>query len=163
MSSTWPTRILRPLSRHLHQICDTVVAEAIKDADLTLMEFNIIAKLGDVPDIDQNTLADHMAIDRTSVSTVVYALEQRKLIEREVCGDDRRSRTLRLTKTGELLRARYRPKSLAAQQRVLATLTSEERETLLSLLVRVVQANEEHALPGAGRKKPTKSLKLVSK
>jgi len=160
---SWPPRILRPLSRHLQQICDTVVAEAIKDAGLTLMEFNVIAKLGDMPDIDQNTMADQMAVDRTSISTVVYALEQRKLIEREVCGDDRRSRTLRLTKTGEALRARYRPKSLAAQQRVLATLTSDERETLLNLLLRVVQANEVHARPGAGRRKPTQSSKVESK
>ncbi len=57
---------------------------------------------------------------------------------------------------------RVRPKSLAAQQRVLACLTAAERETFFDLLFRVVKANEDLALPGSGRRKPSRTAEKAS-
>jgi len=130
--------------------------EPIGEADLTLMEFSVLAFLGDSPGIDQNTMADWQGIDRTTVSATVQNLEERKLIERTVNEQDRRGRLLHLTKAGDALRLRVRPKSLAAQQRVLACLTAAEREMFFNLLFRVVKANEELALPGSARRKPSR-------
>ena len=42
------------------------------------------------------------------------------------------------------------------QARLLAVLTPTEREIFLELLARVIEANENYARPGAGRRKPTK-------
>lgn len=159
---SWPPRILRPLARHLHQICVTAVTAEVGKASLTLVEFGVVALLGDCPGLDQNTIADWQAIDRTSVSAAVYSLEKKKLIEREVNEEDRRGRLLYLTKAGEAIRARVRPKSLAAQQRLLATLSPGERETFCELLFRVVKANEDLARPGSGRRKPTRAPKKAT-
>jgi DNA-binding MarR family transcriptional regulator len=76
------------------------------------------------------------------------------LVERRVNGADRRSRLLRLTKMGEKLYRRVCPTKGGLSDRVLATLAPAEREILLDLLVRVIEANEVYARPGAGRRKP---------
>jgi DNA-binding MarR family transcriptional regulator len=156
-TKSWPPRILGPLARHLHQICSTAVTAEVGAGGLTLMEYGVLVLLGDSPGIDQNTMADWQAIDRTTISATVQSLEEKKLIDREVNEQDRRGRLLYLSKAGATLRARLRPKSLAAQGRLLTSLTPVERELFLDLLLRVVKANQNLARPGSGRRKPSRS------
>jgi DNA-binding MarR family transcriptional regulator len=66
--------------------------------------------INDTPGLDQNSLAERMALDRTSISALVFRLEQQGLIERAVNGDDRRARVLRLSRAGRILHDRLRPK-----------------------------------------------------
>ena len=47
--------------------------------------------------VDQNALAERMALDRTSTGAIVLRLEQQGLVERPVNSIDRRARVLRLT------------------------------------------------------------------
>ena len=152
-----PVRVLVALARHLHQICTAKVSQVLEADGLTPLEFGALILLGEFPGIDQNTVAAKMAIDRTSISAMVFKLETRKFVRRAVHADDRRARTLCLTAAGEALRARLRPQSRAAQQSVLASLSPTERENFLEMLVRVVAANEAHARPGIGRRKPVRS------
>src|SRR5262245_47562789 len=96
-----------------------------------------------------------MGVDRTIVGQIVDELEQRGLVDRRINGADRRARVLRLTRAGEQMRRRLRPRAVAAQARLLDALTAEEQDTLVDLLIRVVRANEELARPGAGRRRPS--------
>jgi DNA-binding MarR family transcriptional regulator len=148
-------KVLSGLSRHLHQIVHSVIAEVLEADDLKPLEFGLLVLALEWPGIDQNTVAAKMAIDRTSVSAMVDRLEKRKLLKRAVHAEDRRARSLQLTDAGKALCARLRPQSRAAQRGVLATLSVSERELFVALLVRVVEANEIHARPGVGRRKPT--------
>jgi DNA-binding MarR family transcriptional regulator len=150
-------RIPTPLARRFHQICLTVLAEALEDLDLTPMQFGGLRYLRDEPDIDQNGLAARLGIDRASTSQLVDLLERRKLIQRSVNGADRRARCLRLTPAGKKLEERARPAASAAHASVLAPLTPKKRELLLDLLVEVIKANEVHARPGGGRRKPQRA------
>jgi DNA-binding MarR family transcriptional regulator len=143
------------LARRFYQITLSVVAEAHADTDLRALEFGVLIHLHEAPGIDQNTLADRMALDRTSISAMVYHLEQQGLIERAVNGMDRRARELRLTAAGKRLHDRQLPKALAAQERILEGLTATERRTFIDLLVRVIDANQSYVGPGAGRRKRT--------
>jgi len=149
-----PVRVLVALARHLHQICTAKVSQVLAADGLTPLEFGAVILLGEFPGIDQNTVAAKMAIDRTSISAMVFKLEKQKLVKRAVHADDRRARTLCLTPVGEALRVRLRPQSRAAQQSVLSSLSPTERENFLNMLVRVVAANEAYARPGIGRRKP---------
>jgi DNA-binding MarR family transcriptional regulator len=108
--------------------------------------------LHETPGLDQNTLAERMALDRTTTSAIVYRLEQQGLIERAVNGEDRRARVLRLSRKGQALHDRQRPKAQAAQDRILSVLTAAERRSLIDMLVRVIDANRAYARPGAGRR-----------
>jgi DNA-binding MarR family transcriptional regulator len=133
----------------------TVVSAALSDEDLTPLQYAVMAYLYVSPDIDQNNLAARLGVDRASTSQLVDQLEERGFVERWINDEDRRARRLRLSRRGTTLRERLLPVGRAAEKSILSTLRPAERDTLISLLTRVVVANEALARPGAGRKKPT--------
>jgi DNA-binding MarR family transcriptional regulator len=146
------------LARRFYQIATAVTAEVheLEKTGLRHLEFGVMVRVHDTPGLDQNTLAEWMALDRTTISTLVYRLEQQRLIERAVNGADRRARVLRLSPKGTALHDRIRPKTEAAQQRTLAVLSPAERHALIDMLVRVIEANDAYVGPGAGRRAPVR-------
>jgi DNA-binding MarR family transcriptional regulator len=145
------------LGRRFFQIAHATAAEANAEIGLAPLEFGVLIQLHDRPGVDQNTLAERLALDRTTTSAMVYKLEQLNLIERAVNDVDRRARILRLTKTGVALHDQHRPKASAAQQRVMSVLTPAERKTLVDLLTRVIDANQQYVRPGAIRRRHVKT------
>ena len=144
------------LATRFAQICVAAAAETSAREGLTPLQGGVLAYLNKIdgePDIDQNGLAARLGIDRASTSQHVDELEAMGLVERRVNSADRRARLLRLTPRGEKVRARLHPASSAAYMRVLEPLAPHERELLLDLLVRVIEANDALARPGAGRRK----------
>jgi len=151
-------RIPLPLARRFFQICTTAAAESLADSTLTPQEFAVMAYINKSvgePDIDQNSLAERLGIDRNTTSLLVERVESKGLLERRVNGEDRRARLLRLTSRGEKLHSRLYPRALDGQMRILDVLKPSEREVLLDLLVRVIEGNRSMARPGAGRRKRT--------
>ena len=136
------------LGRRFFQVAHAAAAEAHADIGLSPLEFGVLFQLHDRPGVDQNTLAERLALDRTTTSTTVFQLERLGLIKRDVNGRDRRARILRLTPPGVALYTSHRPKAQAAQQRVLAVLTAAERTQLAELLTRVIDANRQYLQPG---------------
>ncbi len=151
------------LARRFYQIATAVAAEVHhhEKTGLRHLEFGVMVRLHDTPGLDQNSLADWMTLDRTTISTLVFRLEQQGLIERAVNGADRRARMLRLTPVGKALHDRVRPKSQAAQDRILDVLTAAERRAFVEMLDRVIEANEAYARPGAGRRPPVRKKAQV--
>jgi MarR family transcriptional regulator, temperature-dependent positive regulator of motility len=150
-----PHRVPFALSRRLQLICNTVLAELLaQEAVSAPLAYHALSLVEDFPGIDQRHLATLMGVDRTNVGQIIDDLEAKGMIGRRISGTDRRARELRVTQRAANLRRRMRPKVLAAQDAVLAPLTSAERVTLVDLLTRVVEANEQHARPGAGRRRP---------
>jgi DNA-binding MarR family transcriptional regulator len=141
------------LGRRFYQIAVAVSAEVQEPVGLRPLEFGVMIRLHDTPGLDQNTLGERMALDRTSTSALVYRLEQLGLIERAVNGADRRARVLRLTPVGKALHDRQRPKARAAHDRMLSVLSAAERRSLIDMLVRVIDANQAYVRPGAGRRR----------
>jgi DNA-binding MarR family transcriptional regulator len=149
-------RIATPLARRFSQICTAVLADMTAEANLNPLQYAALSYLFDEPDLDQTGLAARLGIDRTSVGQTIDQMEAKALVTRQINRADRRARMLRLTRRGMKLRERLRPKAHQVQARLLAVLTPTEREILLELLARVIEANEKYARPGAGRRKPTK-------
>jgi DNA-binding MarR family transcriptional regulator len=92
-------------------------------------------------------------VDRNTTSLLVRSLESKGLLEQRVSDADRRARLVRLTPRGEKLVAKLHPPTLARQQQILDVLAPDERDLLLDLLIRVIEANRDLARPGAGRRK----------
>jgi DNA-binding MarR family transcriptional regulator len=147
------------LARRFDQIARAVVAEVHQreGTGLRYLEFGVMVRLHDTPGLDQNSLAEWLALDRTTISALVFRLEQQGLIERAVNGDDRRARVLRLTSAGEALHDRVRPMTEAAQRRILSALTPAEQRSFIDMFVRVIDANQAYVGPGAGRRSPVRS------
>jgi DNA-binding MarR family transcriptional regulator len=145
------------LARRFYQITLGAVAEAQEHPELRPLEFGILIHLHEAPGIDQNTLAERMVLDRTSISGMVYHLEELGLIERVVSGADRRARELRLSRAGKRLHDRQLPKAVAAQERILEVLTPAERRAFIDMLARVIAGNQAYVRPGAGRRKRSRT------
>jgi DNA-binding MarR family transcriptional regulator len=149
-------RVTTALARRFNQICVTLSADSVATADLTPMQFAVLAYLNKrdgQPGIDQNGLAARLGVERSHVSLLVEDLGNRGLVERRVNGADRRARILRLTPKGEGVFERLRKQNVAANERVLDPLTAKERELFFDMLIRVIKRNTAYARPGAGRRK----------
>jgi DNA-binding MarR family transcriptional regulator len=130
-----------------------MIAEALSGEEVVQLEYGSLVCLEIEPGIDQRRLAEAMGIDPSHASLIVERLHSKGLIERHIKDGDRRARELYLTAKGRKLWRRIRPKTSAANERVLAPLAPDERELLLDLLIRVIEGNRAHARPGAGRRK----------
>jgi DNA-binding MarR family transcriptional regulator len=149
-------RVATALARRFYQICVTLSADSVAAADLTPLQFAVLAclnKKNGEPGIDQNGLAARLGVERSHVSLLVEELGKRGLVERRVNGADRRARILRLTPKGDGVFDRLRGKNTAANARVLDPLTAKERELLFDLLIRVIKQNTAYARPGAGQRR----------
>jgi DNA-binding MarR family transcriptional regulator len=132
------------IARRLHQICVATTSEVVGEAGLTPLQYGVLihlSKLTGKPGIEQNNLADRLNVDRNTASLLVEQLVRKELVERRVNGADRRARLLSLTLKGEKLNAQLRPAHLAANESILAPITSRERKLLMSLLIRVIEGN----------------------
>lgn len=142
-----------PLARRFLQICTTAMVESLNGADLTPLEYGVLAYVWGEPDIDQIGLAARMGIDRNSTSQLVDQLEAKGLLVRRASESDRRVRQLRLTPRGDALHKRLAPAVRRRQEQLLHALDASERDAFMQMLVRVIDSNEELARPGTGRRK----------
>ena len=146
-------RVASALALRFQQICTTMIAEALAGEAIVQFEYGTLVFLEIEPGIDQQRLSEALGIDPSHVSLVVERLHSMGLIERQVDESDRRARKLYLTASGKALWRRLRPKTSAANERVLNPLTPRERQQFLDLLIRIIDGNRAYARPGAGRRK----------
>jgi DNA-binding MarR family transcriptional regulator len=146
-------RVPALLARRFHQVCSTMIGDAIAGEGIVQLEYASLIALEIEPGIDQRRLADAIGIDPSNASLVVDRLYSMGLIERRVNGVDRRARELYLTPKGKALWRRARVKGTVANAKVIAPLAPHERELFLDMLIRVIQGNWAHARPGGGRRK----------
>jgi MarR family transcriptional regulator, temperature-dependent positive regulator of motility len=142
------------LARRFHQICVGVLSELTEPCDLSPIQFGALASLHKEPGIDQRGLARVMGIDAVSTHHLVDELEARGLLHRDINPEDRRGRVLNLTAKGTRLLLKLLPQARAAHDQILGSLSAAECRTFLTLLKRVVDANQKYARPGNGRRRP---------
>jgi MarR family transcriptional regulator, temperature-dependent positive regulator of motility len=147
-------RVPAHLARRFHQICLGVTAEILVHEDLPPLHWSVMAAVQEEPGSGQQHISKRMGVDPVTLGQMIDSLEQKGLIERQTDPADRRARRLYVTRKGADLRKRLRPSLLATQERLLAPLSKAEREVLVDLLVRVIEANDSYARPGNGRRKP---------
>jgi MarR family transcriptional regulator, temperature-dependent positive regulator of motility len=147
-------RVPAHLARRFNQICLGMLSEVTEVEDLSPVEYAIVASLDDRPGIDQHTLALRIGIDTVSAHHLVGALEARGLIDRRLDPGDRRARILALTARGSKLRRKLRQPIAQAHDRIMSALSDAERQMLVDMLARVIEANDRYAKPGNGRRLP---------
>src|SRR5260370_15791515 len=77
-------RVPAHLARRFHQVCLGITAEVTERADLTPVEFAVIAALAEVPDTDQGSLAARLGIDPVSTHHLIHRLAAAGHVERRV-------------------------------------------------------------------------------
>ena len=131
-------RVACHLVRRAHQVHDALFADHIAGIDLTSPQFVALSAIGRGPQIEFMQLAETIGYDSATLYGVVNRLLAKRLITRKVGKRDRRTRQLALTQQGRAVLALAMPQARAVEESLLAALAPDERETLISLLERVV-------------------------
>jgi len=129
------------LVRRLHQIVTSTCLAAWNGLDITPLQYAALTATREFPGIDQRGLARAIAIDRSTIGTVVGQLERAKWIVRRTGRHDRRNKEIYLTPEGADLIHRAYPIAWDIQDQYLGVLSERERATFVELLAKVVERN----------------------
>src|ERR1700732_3835471 len=102
--NSWPLD-QRPgfLIRRLHQIHVALFHKSCAAFEITPLQYSLLSALAQRGTADQTTLADDVALDRTTTTGALKRLQSRRFIERSPHHRARRAQICRLTKAGALL------------------------------------------------------------
>ncbi|MBW8637254.1 MarR family transcriptional regulator [Hoeflea sp. WL0058] len=112
--------------------------EAFDMQDLRPGEVSSLLVIGHNPCIRQGLLAQTLRIKPAQMSKLIRSLDKRRLVERIIPEDDRRSVELRLTRKGESVLDHYRPMLNALDPVQRGKLSEDENRLLKSLLRKLV-------------------------
>lgn len=141
---TWPLPE-RPgfLMRRLHQIHVSLFFERCGAFRVTPLQYSLLSLLAERGEADQTTLANSVALDRTTTTGALKRLEMRGFIERSLSPSDRRAQCCRPTRAGRDLLERMEEAARAAHDATLEPLAGDERETLIRLMKKITLAHQQ--------------------
>jgi DNA-binding MarR family transcriptional regulator len=125
------------LRRAQSAVFDDFSATVAPREDITPGLFGMLQVIAANPGLSQSRLANAMGVDRSTIVTVIDALEARGLVARERSPRDMRTHALRVTAKGRPALRRMEELVLRHEEAVARGLTPDERRTLMSLLVRL--------------------------
>ena len=100
--------------------------------------YGVLAVLSELGPVSQQTLADILAVDRSTMVGFVDELEQQGHVRRGRNPSDRRAYAIELTDAGANVQRKAAELLEGCEQHYLDPLTAAERQTLLELLGRLV-------------------------
>jgi DNA-binding MarR family transcriptional regulator len=133
------------LIRRCQQIAVSLFLEECARWDITPIQYAILSALENHAEVEQIRLAGLLAIDRSTIGSVLGRLEKRGLVVREANPTDARVKRVSLTKAGRSLIADMDVAVERAQQRILAPLSPAERKALIGLLGRIAEVNNDQS------------------
>ena len=133
------------LIRRCQQIAVAIFLDEFREFKITPMQFAALATIETRPGLDQRTLVNLIAIDRSTVGAILGGLEKRELIRRVTPRHNQRVKQLFLTPAGEDLLSRSRAHIPRNAERILAPLAPEERGVFLALMAKLVDGNNEQS------------------
>jgi DNA-binding MarR family transcriptional regulator len=131
------------LIRRSQQIAVAIFFEEFEGYDVTPVQYAALIAIRDRPGMDQRTLVDQIAIDRSTIGSMLKILEERGLILRVTPKNNQRVKQLFITEAGDRLLQSTRQHIYRVQERILAPLGVKERKLFTELLSRLVHINNE--------------------
>jgi DNA-binding MarR family transcriptional regulator len=116
----------------------TRTAEALGSIGLTPALFALLNVIGAREGAIQQELGSALGIDRSTMVSLIDQLEDGGLARRRPSATDRRARQITITAKGRRLLERARGLIAQVEDEVLAGLTAEERDELMTLLRRAL-------------------------
>jgi DNA-binding MarR family transcriptional regulator len=130
------------LARRFNDLCSNAANIVTRREGLEPVEFATLASVHDAPGNDSRRLAERIGVPTAKALRYLKHLEDRGLIQRKTSKGPRGPGTYEISSQGTKLLLSIRPEVFEAMERVTASLSNDERETLRELLVRVIKANE---------------------
>ncbi len=152
MPDSPPPPRLAPLLRRAWYHLNQAFRRRIVKAGLTPDQFTVLRWLVEqTAGITQRALADLMASDANTITSLLTRMERAGLIARQADPQDRRCNLLRATRKGRALHIRLQPEASALQDRVLAAIPAEERARFLEQLGTIAAACQDAFQDGRGQ------------
>jgi DNA-binding MarR family transcriptional regulator len=129
------------LIRRCQQIAVAIFMDETKSFDLTPVQYAALVAVRAQPGLDQTRLVKLIALDRSTIGSVVERLEAKGLIARRTGSADKRSKLLYPTPAGSAMLDAIGGAVARAQTRILAPLAPAERTRFMEMLVRLVDLN----------------------
>jgi DNA-binding MarR family transcriptional regulator len=131
------------LIRRAQQIAVALFMEECAAFDITPVQYASLVAIREHPGVDATRLSALIAFDRSTLGSVLERLEVKGLVERTNSRQDKRVKTLRLTRAGSRMLREVEPAVIKAQERILAPLKPEDRRRLMALLAELVELNND--------------------
>lgn len=128
-------RVARVLARHFD--------EAFRPLGLTNGQFSLLNAINRPDPPTMGSVASLLAMDRTTLTAALKALERRSLVTVSRDPDDRRSRRLQLTDEGRELLDKATPLWRDAHEEVDALIAQTDGEGLLAAIDRITEALQD--------------------
>jgi DNA-binding MarR family transcriptional regulator len=123
-------------------LAQSAVRQYARRFGLTILEWHVLAVLGEGRPLSAAEVSRRTAIDRRRAGRVVAGLMRRGLVDRQPDAFDARRVTLRLSLKGRAIYRRVVPLAAAGERNLLAVLTTPERRQLERLLARLHERAE---------------------
>ena len=133
------------LIRRLNQISVAIFLEETADLGLTSVQYAALNVIERKPGIDQVTVSNMVAFDKTTLVKVLDRLAEKGLITRKISATDRRRHELKATTKGRDIIRKIIPMIDRCEQRILAPLDLEDRRKFLEIASRLVQVNNVYS------------------
>jgi DNA-binding MarR family transcriptional regulator len=121
-------------------------------SSLTPLQYAVLTALELDPGIDQRTLGERIAQDKSTVADLAARLANRGYVVRSTDRSDRRRIVLTLTRRGRSTLYEAAPRVAEIGQEMLSTLSADEGRELIRLLDKLVYSRQ--ALEASGRTPP---------
>jgi MarR family transcriptional regulator, lower aerobic nicotinate degradation pathway regulator len=143
-ANSWPLG-QRPgfLIRRLHQIHVALFQKRCAAFEITPLQYSLLSALAERGTADQTTLADDVALDRTTTTGALKRLQSRNFIERSIHHRDRRAQICRLTKAGAALLRQMEASARAAHRETVADLSKIDQKRFIAMMQRIVAASSD--------------------
>jgi DNA-binding MarR family transcriptional regulator len=129
------------LIRRCQQIAVAIFVDETRDFDLTPVQYAALYVVRSQPGVDHTRLVNLIALDRSTIGSVVERLEAKGLVRRKAGAADRRTKRLYPTTAGSALLDSVEAAVARAQERILAPLAPAERAAFVAMLSRLVDLN----------------------
>ena len=135
------------LMRRLHQIHVGLFSELCGAFRVTPLQYSLLSLLKAGGDADQTTLANAVALDRTTTTGALKRLQGRGLVERFPSQTDRRSQQCRITSAGCMLLQNMEGAARQAHDTTIAPLSDKEKAIFIELMKKINSAHTRHRMP----------------
>jgi DNA-binding MarR family transcriptional regulator len=122
---------------HVFQKVQQATTGALRDAGLSLGQFDVLAQVGSAEGSTQQQVADALLVTKSNVCQLLDRMERAGLVERQQHG---RTNHLYLTEEGRRLYERVIPAHERHIAELFSVLSPEEQHALLGLLRKVDRA-----------------------
>jgi DNA-binding MarR family transcriptional regulator len=142
------------LIRRCNQTIAGMFAEFAAPYGVTQQQLATLHAVSEYPGLDQGEIAELIALDRSTIGTVVQKLVARGLLSVQTTSRDRRAKILTITDAGLATKEQLLRDIAPIKDRFLQPLSPSERIQFLDMLQRLAAAHNatsrvQHTLPAA--------------